>query len=550
MAQPESAPQLSVYHCAVLGGDSVLKNILVFPDGSEISSGPGTVNALQKVRITQRVNTGTELTLGAACATMLEATLFTPNGGMHIAPGTEITLYQEDKEGVRTKAGLFTIEKANRPSANRYQITAYDRISRLDRDLRQWLESLSGWPYSLQTFAEMVCAACNLTLATDALPNGDWPVQKFSARAVTGRRIMQWVGQACGRFCRATADGEIAFDWYTPRDITLTPQGEHYYYLDTLQAEDYQIAPVSRVQIRMTEKDVGATYGSGDNAYVMTGNYLLATDSNTALQKVAQMLYGTLSTVTYTPCSVTIPATAEIRAGDILQVTDKNGRSFSLYVMTKVQSGQRDTLSCVGNAYRNSATAIGNSQFVGFDGRLLELELGIDGLRLENVDRDGKAARLEATVDGLRSKVTEHQEGIEEVADRISIVEQTAEGLSIRVRNVTEDGVSRVNTSAGYVFDENGLTVSKSGKEIKTQITENGMTVYKNNRVVLTANSEGVDAVDLHASTYLIVAGKSRFEKYKSNRIGCFWVAKSGGDTSAVLGKAVLGKMILGKGGE
>lgn len=529
----------------------MLKNILVFPDGTEISSGSGTVNALQKVRITQRVNTGTELNLGAACATMLEATLFTPNGGMHIAPGTEIALYQENDEGIRTKAGLFTIEKANRPSANRYQITAYDRISLLDRDLRQWLESLNGWPYSLQTFAEMVCTACNLTLTKDPLPNGDWPVQKFSARAVTGRRIMQWVGQACGRFCRATADGEIVFDWYAPKDITLTPDGEHFYYKDTLQAEDYQIAPVDRVQIRMTEKDVGATYGNGDNAYVMTGNYLLATDSNEALQKVAKILCETLSAVTYTPCSVTIPATGEIQVGDILQVRDKNGRDFPLYVMTKVQSGQRDTLSCVGNAYRNSVTAIGNSQFAGFDGRLLELELGIDGLRLENVDRDGKTALLEATVDGFRTKVTEHQEGLEEVADRVSIVEQTAEGLSVRVRNVTENGVSRVNTSAGYVFDENGLTVSKSGKEIKTRITENGMTVYKNNRVVLTANSAGVDAVDLHASTYLIVTGRSRFEKYKSDRIGCFWIARVGDDgTSAVLGKAVLGKMILGKGGE
>jgi len=66
--------------------------------------------------------------------------------------------------------------------------------------------------------------------------------------------------------------------------------------------------------------------------------------------------------------------------------------------------------------------------------------------------------------------------------------------------------------------------VTKSGREIKTQITEDGMTVYKNGNAVLTANSQGVDAVDLHASTYLIIAGKSRFEKYKGTRVGCFWI--------------------------
>jgi len=104
------------------------------------------------------------------------------------------------------------------------------------------------------------------------------------------------------------------------------------------------------------------------------------------------------------------------------------------------------------------------------------------------------------------------------------MAEQTAEGLSLRVRSIVEDGAGRVVTSAGYTFDETGLTVRKSGKEIKTQITENGMTVYKNNNAVLTANSEGVNAVDLHASTYLIVGGRSRFENYGTDRTGCFWI--------------------------
>ena len=65
----------------------MLKNLIVLPDGTEIFSGEGTVYALQSATITQRVNAGTELTLGSVCANMLEATLLTPEGGLTITTG-------------------------------------------------------------------------------------------------------------------------------------------------------------------------------------------------------------------------------------------------------------------------------------------------------------------------------------------------------------------------------------------------------------------------------------------------------------------------------
>jgi hypothetical protein len=197
----------------------MLKNLIVLPDGTELYSGQGTINALQTVTLTQQVNTGTELTPGSACANMLEATLITPNRGLAVAPGTELILYKVADDGTRTKVGLFTAEKTTHPSQNTYQLTAYDRVSWMDRDLTDWLGSLNEWPYTLHTFAQMVCAACNLTLGNDAIPNGDWQIQKFSAWGITGRQLMQWVGQVCGRFVRATAEGVIELAWYTPREV-------------------------------------------------------------------------------------------------------------------------------------------------------------------------------------------------------------------------------------------------------------------------------------------------------------------------------------------
>ncbi|MBQ5608519.1 MAG: hypothetical protein IIU86_05790 [Oscillospiraceae bacterium] len=500
----------------------MLKNLIILPDGTELFSGVGTVNALQNVTVTQRVNAGTELTLGSACANMLEATLITPAGGLQIPAGMEVTLYKVDAGGNRIKVGLFTAESPTRPSTNLYKITAYDRVSRLDRDLTQWLSGLDGWPYTLDTFARMVCTACNLTLANATLPNGSWPVPRFSASGITGRQLMQWVGQTCGRFCRATPDGELEFAWYTPKNISISPNGERP--IQALRFEDYQVTPVDKVQIRQTETDVGAVWGNGSNVYVITGNPLLASDTLAPLQAVAQTLCNTLQSVSYTPCRVSIPATVEIQAGDILPITDKNGKNFTMYVMTKVQSGPQETLECTGSATRDSATAVSNSQLTKLAGKVLEVQMSMEGIKVANRSTDGKVAELEVAVNGLQTRVSDQQSAVGGVTDRVSTMEQTAAGLSLQLQNMQENGASKVSTTTGYTFDENGITVEKSGREIKTQITENGMTVYKNGSAVLIANSGGVDAVDLNASTYLIVGGRSRFENYGSNRTGCFWI--------------------------
>ena len=189
----------------------MLRTILRLPDGREISSGAEQETVIRSFKLTERVNDTKELTLGAVCANMLEVQLQTPNGGMELAAGQEITAYRQDAGGSRHLLGQFVLKKPERGSANTLQLTAYDRVMLLDRDLSDWVEKLEGWPYRLVDFAQMVCNACGLTLVTTEIPNGDYPVQAFYGANITGRRLMQWIGEAAGRFCRATPEGDIEF---------------------------------------------------------------------------------------------------------------------------------------------------------------------------------------------------------------------------------------------------------------------------------------------------------------------------------------------------
>ena len=102
----------------------------------------------------------------------------------------------------------------------------------------------------------------------------------------------------------------------------------------------------------------------------------------------------------------------------------------------------------------------------------------------------------------------------------------TAEDVRIEIQSQLENGIDKITTNTGYTFDDEGLTVSKTGSEMTTQITEDGMTVKRDNTTVLTANNTGVVATNLHANTYLWIGKYSRFEDYDTDgaRTGCFWV--------------------------
>ncbi len=558
----------------------------MLPDGTELFSGVGTVNAIQSTTITECVNGAQELTLGSCCANMVEAKILTPEGGLSIAAGSEIAVYKVDDAGTQHKVGLFTMEKPTRESANRLSITAYDRVSWLDKDLTQWLAGLKGWPYALYDFAVMVCEACGLALINVSIPNGGYPVQQFSADGITGRQLMQWIGEIAGRFCRATADGDIEFSWYTPaaiaygaaqksavqvtyenEDLTINIDGaevtevdgnltveseylditddgegnvtlvvrdsalQQYFFQNGLSFEDYSVAPIEKVQLRQNEDDVGTVYPDvpgAVNTYIITGNYLLTANTAEDLKPVAQVLFEQLAGVSYTPCKVSVPATLDIHAGNTVQITDRNGKKITAYVMTKTQSGQKDTLECTGSAKRDSSTAVNSQSYKALSGKVLNLRTDVEGLRVENSDTNGRVASLEADINGIRAQVSSQENVSDGLLKRMSAIEQTAEEVSITIGKIQENGAERVKTQTGYSFSDAGLIISQSGEQMENRIDHTGMYVERSGEVILQANDKGVIATDVKVRNYLIIGNHSRFEDYTdgtdNKRTACFWL--------------------------
>ena len=238
----------------------------------------------------------------------------------------------------------------------------------------------------------------------------------------------------------------------------------------------------------------------------------------------------------------------DIQAGHILTVTDINGKSFRTFVMTKTQNGQRDTLECTGSRQRSVTNLANHEIYRGLAYRLLELRKDISGLfvkagsleeNTENAQQNihflqESVGELVTTADSIRASVSSTEQILDGLSgelqttkEEMAAMQLDSDAMTVEIQKIRDDGVKKVTTTTG-TFDEEGLTIDQTDSSTKTQVTPDGMTVYSKGysgeSKVLAATSDGVDATNLHAKTYLIVGGRSRFENYGSNRTGCFWI--------------------------
>ena len=113
-----------------------------------------------------------------------------------------------------------------------------------------------------------------------------------------------------------------------------------------------------------------------------------------------------------------------------------------------------------------------------------------------------------------------------QTAERFAEMQLTADGLSIEVQGLRNQGATKVTTRIGYTFDDDGLRIKKPGEEMENKMDNTGMYVMRSGEPMLTANNDGVVATDVTVRNFLNMGENSRFEDYTDGtdtaRTGCF----------------------------
>lgn len=445
----------------------IYNEMRVLPDGPVIGGGEDA--NIRKCSVTRLVNDGQELMPGSVCAAQLDATVQLEQ---QLSAGAVVALEQWGEDGHRVQVGRFTLEQPTRMGETLYRLVGYDAVAGLDRDLSQWLKGLEGWPYTLIGFAGMVCNACGLELVTQQIPNGEFPVRQFYKSGVTGRQLMGWIGELACRFCYADADGKIQFGWYENRGVRITPGGERFYFAGGLRYEDYTVAPIDGVKVRLADSDSGALWPEGavDNPYIFSANPIALTQVDQQLRSALEVVAGELAALPdYHPCQVEVLAGADIGAGDVVTVEDRRGNVFLMPVMSSRIRGQRMVLECTGSARRDSTTATNNKS----PGQIAQE--AVDGLSQEEI--------FNKLTDGGKIQGIYHRDGKWYINAEIAQIENLRADSVIAGRLSSRDGKT-------YFDLDSGELVSRA---------EDGYTAYLRDGVLLIADGNGMDRVNIGA---------------------------------------------------
>ena len=439
----------------------------------------------------------------------------------------------------------FFVTEVNRDeNTNQLSITAYDALYEA---ANHTVSEVGLTSYNVRDFAEKISQLLGLGSSISVI-NISKADGSFSRNYANGanfegtenlRTALDAIAENTQTIYYVTADNSLMFRRLDISGDPVLTIGKDIYM--TLQSKDSRRLTAIVHATELGDNVASVTSGeAGSTQYVRDNPFWdLRSDIDSILSNAIAAIGGL--TINQFTCSWRGNYLLDI--GDKIAIVTKDDNTIISYVLNDTISytgGLSETTSwnyteSKGETASNPAT-LGdalNLTFARVDKVNKEIELmaseideNTSNISTLQINTDGILASVEELSSATETALEEANESIADLYNKASLT-MTSEEVNIAIEAIQKDmtnGVDKVTTSTGFTFNDEGLTIEKTNREMKTQITENGMTVYKNDEAILTANNVGVDAANLHATTYLIIGKNSRFEDMGSNRTGCFWI--------------------------
>lgn len=437
----------------------------------------------------------------------------------------------------------FHITEVNRnENTNELSITAYDKLYFAKMHTVSEMDVVA--PYNLQQFTKSAIKLLNITSNIwDGNTEEDYCyLAEYTAGAnFDGTETLQEALTAV-----AEASHTIAFlnnqDYLHFKRLDISGIGNAKY---TITRNDYYTLD-DKTNRRLT--NIVATSELGDNVSVNTGlsgttQYIRNNPFWELREDIAKLLdcaIGDVGNITIARFNMNWRANYICDLVDKIKIETKDNNTITTFLLDDVityDGGLKATTQW--ELQENDTETAANPNNIGEAlkmtyARVDKVNKEIDLLASEVSANAESISSLQINTDSISASVKTIEDNTNNIVEGLNSeigkltqelnTKISAEELSILVSSELDNGVNKITTSTGFTFNEEGLSINKNNSEMKTEITEDGMKVYKNEEEVLTANNEGVNAVNLHATTYLIIGSNSRFEDYLNNRTGCFWI--------------------------
>lgn len=432
---------------------------------------------------------------------------------------------------------IFYVKEINRnENTNELTVTAYDALYEASAHTVDELDLEA--PYTIEIVAAACAALLGLPFQTQNVNDGSFDTVYTTGANFSGsetiREVLDAIAEATQTIYFIDHNWELTFKRLDVAGAPVTIIDKSKYF--TLEKkEPYTVSAVCHAT-ELGDNVIAGTVG-GTVQYVRDNPFWdLRNDIGSLVNKALAAIKGL--TITQFNCSWR--GNYLVEPGDKISIIAKDGSTITSYLLDDTISYngalvEKSEWSYSENEGETAAnpTTLGDSLKQTF-ARVDKANQRIDLVASETAANSEHISQLNISTGEISASVERveqtAQDNFDSVTEDIVTLTQkveatmTAEDVTIAIQNEMSNGVNKVTTTTGFTFNEEGLTVSKSGSEMTTQITEDGMSVYRDGNEVLTADNTGVKAENLHATTYLIIGVNSRFEDYEGNRTGCFWI--------------------------
>ena len=376
-----------------------------------------------------------------------------------------------------------------------YEFTAEEFIITLAEPIR----------VTLGKYLQAICDHLGITLATPTFTNSEVPIdeEKYNAD-YTIRDVLTEIAQAAAGTI-AIKDDELYVLYPTATEKKVEPSN-----LKAIEIGELY-GPVNSVVLSRNPQE--------DNIYKrdeaaekiceikIENNQLMDSHREDFIEGIYNALYG----LTYYPHEVESFGIGILDICDLFTIETLDGNTYTALHLT----GSMEITQGLIETTKGTAPAATETDYKAASKTDRVINKTI--LRVDKQEQEIQA--LVTTTTNQKNELTGQIENLTKTVEQ----KITADDVQILISKTVE-GITSITTTKGYTFSDDGLHIKDSGAEMENTIDHTGMYVDRDEDNILTANHEGVDAINLRARQFFIIGDNSRLENYEKKRTACFYI--------------------------
>lgn len=497
----------------------------------------------EKFELTESLCSESELAFGSCEASSIKFTMsnvFTSLKGKWIT----VTMSLNGNTDKPFQFGRYKVY-SDKPTADRTQrdVVAYDALyDIINANVMGWYDSVLpnlDSTITLKNFRDSFFEHFGVTQKDITLPNDSMVIKRsldketgnVQTNVLSGSTVIKAICEINGCFGHINRQGQFEYIYlkqdiqglYPANDLypadNLYPKSPDSYRINksdyiTADYEDYIVEPITKLQIRSSDSDVGTIIGNGSNAYIIENNMLTYQKTADEMQTIAQNIYNKISKIRYRPFTADLRGNPCLEVGDAIRILTKNAivESYVLERDFKGVQALRDSFSSVGEQYYSEKVNSTQTSIKQLENRSNKLERTIEETKstITDVEND-LSSQIKQTAESITTEVSK-KVGSDEI---ISKINQSAEAVTIEANKINLKGTIVVGDLAensgiaksGDIPTNNNQLVNGAGYQTSndvTVITKNTVTTEYVNALNVKAGS--VDAENITGTT---ISGKT-----------------------------------------